>query len=361
MTHADLYQCYMELKKKQFWLKSDIEISDDYLSQLFSTKSHFAQDWLIPIKELLHNRLNLPMSETCCQVHYLKNSTFNILFEMTSTQHASVIIKLSAPNIPTSQFDLYAEKMTYNILKKNNILSVNIQEFCFPCKEHPFAYIMMEKLNGFPLFKLTLRPNHEVIGCVYKLGALLARLHLIKIEGYGTLVCNVEDNQLWGIQNTWQAYLQTSLHAHLKYCIDHHIIETAILHQMEYFFDKFNLIQDVIPSLLHGDLSSHNVFINYAGNPILIDWGDALSGDPVFDLAMWGSFLGNDEKLHFLLNGYQTIANLPEDFFLRYWIYYLRIILAKTVHRYRFQYSKNDKILALCRIQKPLNELASLF
>src|SRR5262249_32278643 len=114
------------------------------------------------------------------------------------------------------------------------------------------------------------------------------------------------------------------------------------------------------PALLHGDLGSHNVFTDGASITALIDWEDCLSGDPVFDIAFWATF--HPERRHqAFLDGYRSESPLPGDFAVRFWLYFLRIALGKTVLRHRLRLSDPPgRPAASLRIQRGLGEAESL-
>ena len=92
---------------------------------------------------------------------------------------------------------------------------------------------------------------------------------------------------------------------------------------------------DVPARLCHGDLGNHNVFVRDGHVSALIDWEDCLAGDPVYDVAFWATF-HPPRRYDALIAGYRAAGTVPEDFFRRFWLYYLRVALAKTVVRARF-------------------------
>src|SRR5262249_51720235 len=104
-----------------------------------------------------------------------------------------------------------------------------------------------------------------------------------------------------------------------------------------HFEDADGLLDGVEPVLLHGDLSGRNIFTDGVAITAVIDWEDCLAGDPVFDLAFWATF-HQDERHGALLDGYASVRPLPADFDARFWLYYLRVALSKTVQRHRFGY-----------------------
>jgi Ser/Thr protein kinase RdoA (MazF antagonist) len=92
----------------------------------------------------------------------------------------------------------------------------------------------------------------------------------------------------------------------------------------------------------------------------LIDWEDCLAGDPVFDIAFWATF--HPERRHdVFLEGYRGVRDLPDDFELRFWLYFLRTALSKTVLRHRFGLQdKPGRPPASLRIHRGLEKVESL-
>jgi fructosamine-3-kinase len=71
------------------------------------------------------------------------------------------------------------------------------------------------------------------------------------------------------------------------------------------------------------------------GYSIVFDWEAMVVGDPVLDLAScptWKTLYPREQKL---LDGYQSIKSLPDNFELKKNIYKLRTILWKTVYCHR--------------------------
>lgn len=139
---------------------------------------------------------------------------------------------------------------------------------------------------------------------------------------------------------------------------------------IKFLFDEHqDLFKNVTPVLLHGDLGNHN-FISADGKSIsaLIDWEDCLIGDPVFDIAYWATFF-KDNMLDDFLIGYAKInpaispvgETAPKPWRRLGWLYYLRIALSKTVHRFYFGYTdRPGRVPPSQRIQKSLKILKEI-
>jgi aminoglycoside phosphotransferase (APT) family kinase protein len=210
------------------------------------------------------------------------------------------------------------------------------REFCF------FDYEILSYIQGNPLSTYedpeTQHMNPELLRAI---GAYVASVHNVCIDGYGPIATAslLLGTGVRGVHERWADYINTRLQEHIAVCENSGVLDAScgdkILHV---FAQQQQLLDNAQSSLLHGDLGNHN-FISADGKTIagVIDWEDCMAGDPVFDIAFWGTFFRDHMREDFL-KGYATIRTLPVDFEQRYWLYYLRIALSKTVHRYYFGY-----------------------
>jgi hypothetical protein len=213
-----------------------------------------------------------------------------------------------------------------------------------------------------------------------RLGAMAARLHQVRLDGVGPLDvrpllapgastplhdkprgCNpwaCTRTPLHGLHDRWCDYLGLNLAAHVAGCVDLGAITAAEGDQvLTLFADSAGRLAAAAPRLLHGDLGSHNVLTDGTDITGLIDWEDCLAGDPVFDVASWATFQPEHRHPAFL-EGYSSVETLPDDFEPRFWLYYLRVSLAKTVHRHRFAYAdRPGRRPAALRIRRGLEGL----
>lgn len=342
-------ESYLAVKNRQFWLKSDVEITEAAISTLLSNKANASSSRLADIHTILSQLFTAEVKS----ITPMQDGTFCLAFAVMMANDQEYVIKTSLLDIPYISHDFYLEKQVMNCLTARGLPSYPVHTVNCTRLEYSFDYMIMHKVSGISFAHLASQSDY-----LRRLGHLLAELHCsTDIIGYGPLV-NTQDGPFQGLKNTWHDYIFTKLDAHLHYCLTQQILNAAQCREIAALFSNLPLNRQTC--LLHGDLSNANIIVQADNSLVLIDWGDALSGDPVFDIAMWGSFIGNQERLASLLAGYQTIAGPIIDFNLRYWLYYLRIILAKTVHRHRFQYYKTDKIPAISRILLPVMELRKL-
>lgn len=197
-----------------------------------------------------------------------------------------------------------------------------------------------------------------------QLAAYLARLHDIRGEGFGLLSLHTQTQSrqpLTGLSNAWGTYLLLNLEQHIQHCLTAGCIDTAEAEAIRGLLDRDSLCDiPCEPRLLHGDPGSPNCFVQHQ-EITLIDWEDALLGDPLFELSMWASF-HPERRWPTFFDAYFAASSLaiPSDWEARFWLYYLRVALFKTAHRYLFKRTDHpDRPPPSMRIQRALRALGT--
>jgi aminoglycoside phosphotransferase (APT) family kinase protein len=230
----------------------------------------------------------------------------------------------------------------------------------------PFDFEIVAEAQGRRLSEFD--ESDEIHARLRQLGEVVARLHQIRFEGFGFLDVRPLDKagnaalaDTRGTCQHWREYVERNLAAHVKTCRTIGAIDAAEAAEIRARFVEHAAVLDAAAgALLHGDLGNHNVFVDESGISALIDWEDCLVGDPVYDIAFWATFHPERRHEHFLA-GYRQAGELPADFDLRFWLYFLRVSLAKTVHRHRFGYAdRPDRPPPSRRIQLSLERLRTL-
>ncbi len=187
--------------------------------------------------------------------------------------------------------------------------------------------------------------NRPEIAC--QLGHILKRLHSVRLEGYGFINTDIlqRNNQIKGIYQSYREYFLCCLDSHLAY--------------LNFHSDKIREILERIPEPATGSLVHRDpAFWNILGKPdqivALIDWDDAVSGDPADDLGMLWCF--HDRTfMEELLAAY---GDINDEFRHRIDLHYLRNMLWKTVLRDRMGYfNKNSDFFLNTGNQISLKEL----
>lgn len=187
--------------------------------------------------------------------------------------------------------------------------------------------------------------------------SLLDEVHRMAGEGYGPL--SVQPNRtLTGLHSSWDDYLRTRLAFHLQTCRTAAAITAREAAVVERHFEEALPLAPRDARLLHGDPGGHNVLLRPGGVAALLDWEDALLGDPIFDVASLCCF--HPERRHAVVfRAFKLDMTPGGEVWRLFWLYFLRIALARTSHRWRFGYVDTPgRAPASQRIQLALARLA---
>lgn len=219
------------------------------------------------------------------------------------------------------------------------------------------TYQFMRRARGDAVAMLPIEQKRRVW---QELAVALRKLHTVTGAGAGIVQLG---KPLEGALLGWPGYLVCQLPEHFDYAAKHQLLDPDIV--LPAFSDLLtfveNLPADLSLSLLHGDLNDHNLFAQNGRLTDIIDWEDALIGDPTFELASWACFTDHPEPewAAFLDAYWLTEADredtMPPDFPQRFWSYYLRVALSRLVQLHRFGFT--DLRPAQARIERALRAL----
>jgi hygromycin-B 4-O-kinase len=291
-------------------------------------------------------------------IEFLPNAgTSHALFRVRTASQC-FILKLAAEE---AAFGFSIEHWASRRLQEARLPSLNVAAFEVLPQSLPCPFLLMEEASGQTLTRFEDSETQAMPEpLLFELGRVLGTIHQIPGKGAGLLDCGSLE---WpeGLHARWRDYVSLRLDEHLRVCREIGAINDEESRKaIQYFEDANDLLNGASVRLLHGDPGHHNVFSDGQRITAIIDWEDALCGDPIFDIAYWGTFV-RDEMRERFLDGYRSIEKLPSDFERRYWLYYLRVALSKTVHRFRFgTKDRPGRPSASLRIQKALSKLAEL-
>ncbi|MFM1550018.1 MAG: phosphotransferase family protein [Lentisphaeria bacterium] len=173
-----------------------------------------------------------------------------------------------------------------------------------------------------------------------QLGGYVARFHGIGGDRYGFL--NTEHlrdtGEFLGLDATHADFFHKCLDDHLGYLRDVDFLDADTVRGIRGIFAKFaDLLNLEQPALVHKDLAFWNVVGTNREVMAIIDWDDAVLGDPVDDLSIPLCFY-HSEVIEPLLEGYREHRELPDDFDERVSLYLLRNMLWKAKIRHFMGY-----------------------
>ncbi len=259
--------------------------------------------------------------------------TYHRLFRITLTSGRDVMARFSLHPDDGPDHALWLDRWAEHALRRAGLPCLSIYAVDLARRLCPWDYELLEPARGVSLKRFDhdddlLRPH------LVQLGVLLARIHQVAVPGFGLLGVRNEGSDARGSCDRWTDFLSNHLERHITVCRSIGAISAAEASMIDRLFDeRLPELPRCAGMLLHGDVGSHNVFVADGAEPLLLDWEDALAGDPAFEVASWATF--HPERRHAaFFEGYFAGARPTEEFMDRFWIYYLRVSLAKTVVRH---------------------------
>lgn len=358
IKHSDLIAADTR-RKTIFYAKTDVADLGDICTCLKQSHVADSERYRLFVAYVAQERLGL---RNVSISPLLGAGTFRLLYQVEHSSGQPLIVRVNRLPEFNRAWDFLIEARIYPVLHKHGLSAPNIIDVAVACNTIDSDYQVMTKVAGKNLKSFEDTQTQYMSPVLLRaVGKYLAHVHSIVGTGYGPLsIAQLDGSKNFqGVHASWTDYIMARLDEHVAVCQKIHAITSAQAAQILEIFDNYqHLFCDALQSLLHGDVGNQN-FLSDDGERItaLVDWEDALVGDPVFEIAYWGTFF-RDAMLAAFLEGYTTVRSLPEDFETRYWIYYLRSALSKTVHRFRFGYTDHpDRPPASLRIQKALNKI----
>lgn len=239
---------------------------------------------------------------------------------------------ITVPEIEMKLEELITKKVVLLDVPVNHILHVDISRNVFP-----FDFQIQEVLLGSDLEDHFSGDKDAYDRMSFALGQYVARLGEIKLDGFGRFdEEQVKKGNLVGTKKSFSDYIEVCLDDDLRFISDSGIISVKTASFIRRLFDEYQPIMNILRgTLVHHDLADHNFM--HVGDRItgIFDWENAVSGDPVLDLASaptWATHYPREDKL---IEGYKSIRSLPDHFVEKMQIYRLRTMIWKMVFALR--------------------------
>ena len=292
-------------------------------------------------------------------VEPLPSGTFHDLWRIRYTDGAPLVFRANALSEWIRDYPLLIDGAMTNRLRRAELPALDVHECDLTRKRVPFDYSILDEARGHSLRAFD-ADDAKLIPLLRRLARFLACVHRIEVDSAFGLIdvgALTTGRRLMGIHATWDDYLLLKLDEHVRICVDIEAITSVEGSQIHRRFEDSRGIFGGKGSLLHGDPGNHNVFVDNGRITALIDWEDAVVGDPVYEIAFWATFHPEHRHSAFI-DAYREEADLPKDFDYRFWLYFLRVALAKTVLRHRLGLKdKPGREPAALRIRKSLQRL----
>ncbi|OGG04267.1 hypothetical protein A2Z33_03910 [Candidatus Gottesmanbacteria bacterium RBG_16_52_11] len=346
-----------ELRKYRQWQRGVFFSKADLIqSQKSKIKS---QNYSLKVKSL-QKVVKYHLNSEITHLEKLPRATLHDVFRV-KTPGGNYIVRTRAEEIRA--FEFYLDELAFKEMAKLGVRSCGVAAVDVSRTLVPFDYEILTEAAGSLIHDRVrigrIRPE------VFRgFGRVVAVIHNVKTRKYGPFDMEklISGGIAEGIWLTWTDYLLVNLDEHVQTCLEAGILTDADAMTVREILPRILFsLPPVPPTLLHGDLANHNAFTDGKSITALVDWEDAVSGDPVYDIAYYGTgCFGHDDWLKEFIEGYVENAALPADFERRYAGYYIRIALAKAVGR--LKHGKKGRGLpdSAKRIQEGVRALKSV-
>ncbi|QGJ71536.1 Ser/Thr protein kinase RdoA (MazF antagonist) [Planctomycetales bacterium 10988] len=208
----------------------------------------------------------------------------------------------------------------------------------------PFAWQLIEYLPEPNLQHRKKRGEWDETLIAPQIGRAIATYQRVEVSGYGPFQPAVlrESKQLRGWHNQYADFFMLRLDEHLHHLSSGSLLTPAQQDKVRGLIQEHASLLDLSkPCLVHKDMALWNLLGLRDRITAVIDWDDAIGGDPVDDLALLGCFFDRP-FLNGVLDGYESIKPRPENFEARFWMHVLRNLIFKAVIRLRGGYFEQD-------------------
>ncbi|MDO8108504.1 aminoglycoside phosphotransferase family protein [Isoptericola sp. b441] len=257
--------------------------------------------------------------------------TFHALFRGVDCRGHSVVVKCGLTESTRASLAIEAELS--DVLAGADVPHARVLSADVTSGYAPFPFMIMSALDGEPL--TTFDGDDARLSRVFGPYAFaLRQTHSVQGNGFG-LLSGVESSFPQAASMQWWGYVRSRLGDHCSILVAGGVITEWERDSILSVFEQVpkELASGLAPRLLHGDCGMHNAV--YDGRAVaLIDWEDAVLGDPLFEVAGWATFQPR-RRWDAFFRSYFGHDWIPGPLF---WIYFLRIALAKQVVRLRFGY-----------------------
>ena len=229
--------------------------------------------------------------------------------------------------------------------------------------EDDVAYQVIEKLDGDTVQFFLREHSDKEQDLVYDMGKTMAKMHKIKVEGFGPFDNEAAKNgKLQGIHDSLSSSVNAGLEENLERLVKYNIITDSIALKIKSLFENNELLNTDEAVLVHNDFADWNLLTDGSKITGVLDWDECVGGHPVQEIACWSTFFSPD-RIKTFLQGYFSETKQPDNFEKMFQLMRLRYTVSKMalrIKRYTYERSPFLKDL-LNKGQQHLDELSEIF
>lgn len=272
-----------------------------------------------------------------------------------------VIIRCHPKGVRNGYF--YVESLASKIALENGLPAYKTYLIHELENENDIAYQVIEKLNGNTVqLYLEKHPEKEE-QLVYEIGKTMARLHKIKLSGFGPFANETAKiGNLRGLHGSLKEALNAGLEENLERLVNYNILTKEIADKMHNLFIDNELLDSKVSVLIHNDFADWNLLTDGEKITGIIDWDECVVGNPIQEIACWSTFF-DPERIKPFLKGYFSETPVYDNFDEMFQLMRLRYTISKMALRIkRYTYDKKPSFKNKIEIgKKHLEELIEIF
>ncbi len=272
-----------------------------------------------------------------------------------------VIIRCHPKGVRNGYF--YAESLASQIALENELPAYKTYLIHELENESDISYQIIEKLNGNTVqFYLKEHPEMEE-QLVIEMGKTMARLHKIKVNGFGPFDNEQAKNgNLKGVHKSLKDSINAGLEENLERLVTYNILTKEIADKMKTLFNDNELLNSDISVLIHNDFADWNLLTDSNKITGIIDWDECVGGHPIQEIACWSTFF-DPERIKPFLKGYFNEVPKYDNFDEMFELMRLRYIISKMALRIkRYTYEQTPFLKSMIeKGEKHLEELMDIF
>ncbi len=321
-----------------FYLKTDISVADGELQQLAVRNRSLAVQRSTELAAIAAQTMGWPAFDLS---PWPEQGTFHLVHVGTSPDGRNIIVRSSLPELFSRDTSFLVDAWVLRRLPQHGLPEVSVWHVDCSQSAAPYAWMVMAPAPGTVMTAMS-EAALEDAATFRALGAALRQVHQIQgAAGFGAIDPEqlAAKSQLNGMHPAWSDHALCRWPEHLELSIQAELLTEAEALTLQEYADQVRRdLQTAPPCLLHGDPGNSNFYFHDGKISAMLDWEDALLGDPLYDTAFWATFHPQRRWVGFW-QGYGIVPQAGESSGRRFAFYFMRITLAKVLHRRRFGYA----------------------
>lgn len=254
------------------------------------------------------------------------------------------VVRMHPKNVKNGYF--HVEKVVHDLAIEEDLPVSKIIEVHEATSPEDMDFVLMTMLHGATLDNHLLKDKTNEAELLFKAGALMSRIHTIKVEGFGPFDNEIakDTHKLVGLHTNYHDFIWSGLEENLQRLVSLEVMDQTQALSVRSVFEKTNYEPSNGVRLIHNDMADWNMLTDGKEITGILDWDECHGGDPVADLACWSTFFTMDRYNKFLA-GYKSVSPLPEDYEERFHFYRLRYTISKLALRVKlYTVNKSEEI-----------------